>query len=182
MIRFLSSQNAKSRTSLMGYLLYNLGRSERAYFHVVYDKTTRAYFIRTQGNANGVYRVNHTIAFENLMETIKAGGTVRIGFAEHVTFVGGSGDVAVKYGGGVTISASKSTTGDVEAYVSRIGNPAGITGTSGATVGDPISIILAHELLGHARLMLVGQPSGQPEAIQSENDFRRGRGLEERQP
>ena len=180
MIRFLSSQNEKSRQSLVSYLLYNLGRSERGYFHVV--KEGGAYFIKTQGNANGVYRINHTIAFANLMETIKAGGTVRIGFAEQVSFVGGSGDVAVKYGGGVTIPASISTTGDVEAYVSRIGNPAGVPGVRGSVTSDPISLILAHELLGHARLMLVGQPSGQPEAIQSENDFRRGRGLQERQP
>jgi hypothetical protein len=180
MIRFLGTQNTASRKSLMSYLTYNLSKSERAYFEVTYNSTSKAYFITTKGNANAVYAVNHTIAFEDLMQTIKAAKTVRIGFAENVTYVGGSVNVAVDMGGGVTVPAALSTTGDVEAYVSRLGNATGVDGTSGKTISDPISIILAHELLGHARLMLIGQPNGQPEAIQSENDYRRGRGLEER--
>jgi hypothetical protein len=181
MIRFLSNQNAASRRSLMGYLTYNLSRSERAYFEVTYNSRLRAYFITTKGNANAVYAVNHTIAFEHLMQTIRAAGTVRIGFGENVAYVGGSVNVAVGAGGGVTVPSAISNSGDVEAYVSRLGNAAGVTGTSGQNISDPISVILAHELLGHARLMLIGQPSGQPEAIQSENDYRRGRGIEERQ-
>jgi hypothetical protein len=181
MIRFLSNQNAASRKSLMGYLLFNLGKSERQYFEVSYNSTLKAYFITTKGKANAVYAVNHTIAFEDLMQTIKTAKTVRIGFGENVAYVGGSVNVAVDAGGGVTVPASISTTGDVEAYVSRLGNASGVTGTNGQNISDPISVILAHELLGHARLMLIGQPSGQPEAIQSENDYRRGRGLEERQ-
>lgn len=180
MIRFLASQSAADRRSLMSYLLFNLSRSERAFFHVT--QSGGAYYISAQSGAGSVLRINHTIAYQDLLQTVRASGTVRIGFAEHVTFVGGSGSVATNYGGGVTIPASISTTGDVEAYVSRLGNPAGVPGTGGTVISDPISIILAHELLGHARLMLIGQPSGQPEAIQSENDYRRGRGIEQRQP
>lgn len=179
MIKFLSNQNADSRKSLMSYLLFNLGSSERKYFEITKDGAD--YCIIAKNGAIAHLQINHTIAYQDLLQTIRAGGVVRVGFAEHVTFAGGSGNVAVDYGGGVTIPASISNTHDIEACVSRLGNPTGVPGTSGGTISDPISIILAHELLGHARLMLVGLPSGQPEAIQSENDYRRGRGIGQRQ-
>jgi hypothetical protein len=74
----------------------------------------------------------------------------------------------------------KSNSGDVEVYVSREGNPAGVPGEAGGTISDPKSIIEGHEVLGHGRLMLLGLPSGQQEAIDVENEIRRGRGLPER--
>lgn len=48
----------------------------------------------------------------------------------------------------MTVAAFASLTGDVEAYVSRMGHTAGVKGVSGSMTSDPISIILAHELLG----------------------------------
>lgn len=70
MIRFLSDQSEHSRNSLLSYLLYNLGHKERHFFHNTHDKAARAYFIKIQGDADSYLKVNHTIAFKNLLQTI----------------------------------------------------------------------------------------------------------------
>lgn len=76
--------------------------------------------------------------------------------------------------------ASASKSGHVEVSLSRGGNPYQLYGTSGQPISDPVSIIAAHEVLGHARRQLLGLPDGEHEARGDENEVRTGRGLPER--
>lgn len=61
--------------------------------------------------------------------------------------------------------------------MSRNGNPNGnVVGMDAPYVDNPVSLIAAHEVLGHARLAILGKPNGEPEAREVENEVRERRG------
>jgi hypothetical protein len=158
-----------------------LNPAERKYFTVKYDKDKKEYFLVLKGNVDKALSQPHTKAFEYLVQTIKNDKTVGVAIADTYEVRGVSTSIPSDAGGGITVYEATSNV-DVAVFLGRQGNPAGVKGVSGNQIGDPKSVIAGHELLGHARLFILGQPHGQPEAIGVENEIRKGRGLEERAP
>ena len=173
----------QDRRESRGRLLVDVAKNERQYFTTKYNKTTHQYTLELKGNVNKALSQPHTKAFEYLVQTVRNPGTVKVAISEFYQAAGEttSHDVAIEAGGGVTIPAGLSKSGDIEVYLARQGNPNyPLKGTNGQPISDPKSIIAAHEVLGHARLQLLGQPSGEHEARSVENEVRKGRGLDER--
>jgi RHS repeat-associated protein len=179
-IRYIDGQTDDERREARGRLMADLAQNERKYFTIKYDKSTHAYTLALKGNVDKALSQNHTAAFGHLVETIRATATLRLGIADTVSTRTGATYSTVLGGGGMTVGADISKSRDVEVYVSREGNPEGVQGKTGGMISDPKSIIEAHEVLGHGRLRLLGLPHGQHEAIEVENEIRRGRGLPER--
>ena len=179
----MDNQTEAERREARGRLTFNLAKNERQYFTIKHDKRTGAYTLELRGNVNKALNKPHTKAFEHLVQTIRQQDTVRVSISE--TYQTNNGPVlrtGANAGGGVTIYPQGSRSGDTEVYLARGGSPFPTFGVRGQVISDPVSIIAAHEVLGHARLHMLGLPSGQRQAIDVENEVRRGRGLEERDP
>lgn len=166
---------------MAGRLLFNLKKSERKYFEIRLNDKTGQYTLETRGDVDRALSKNHTKAFEYLVQTVRAEGTVRAAISETYTLKNG---VTESSRPGATIPAKDSASGEIEVYVSRqsvsaMGQPATVEGTKTEFLPAPASIVAGHEVLGHGRLQLMGQDSEQG-AIDVENELRRGRGLEER--
>lgn len=171
-----TNQSSKDRNEVKGRLIKNLSSSEKKYFKVEYDKDKKGYFLVTKGDVSKALGKPHTKAFEYLVQTIKNDKRVTVEIRETVTESSGDVSVSKDYGGGVTYDTKKGNA-DVQVYLSRNGHPKGtVLGMNGNQVPDPVSLIAAHEVLGHARLAILGQPNGEREAKVVENEVREGRG------
>jgi hypothetical protein len=174
-----TNKSAVDRDETKGRLLFNLAASERQYFKVKYDKGTKSYSLELNGKVDAALSKNHTKAFQYLVETVRNTKKVGVEISETYTASDGSTkSTSTDAGGGVTVYNKPGF--DSQVYLARGGNPAGVPGVTNPTIGDPKSIIAAHEVLGHARLALAGQPHGQAQAVDVENEIREGRGLEKR--
>lgn len=166
---------------MTGRVLFNLSKSERKYFEVHHNEKTGQYTLETKGDVDEALSKSHTKAFEYLVQTVRAEGTVRAAISETYTLKNGNTESSRP---GATVPAKDSASGEIEVYVSRqsvspMGQPAVVEGSKTEFLRSPVSIIAGHEILGHGRQLLMGQDS-EHGAIDVENELRRGRGLEER--
>jgi hypothetical protein len=177
----LPSSKPEDRREARARILFNLKPSERKFFTLKEDKVRGGETVEIRGNVDKALSKPHTKAFEYLVETVRHDKTVRVDIADVYVDKLVVGFTAA-HGGGVTIDASISLSGDVEVYLSRAAKDITQgTGLDGKPVHTPPSIVAAHELLGHGRRKLRGESAAEPEALKVENEVRKGRGLKERQ-
>lgn len=75
-----------------------------------------------------------------------------------------------KAGGGATVPPSLSVSGDIEVHIDPRGNPK----------GEPSSIVMAHELFGHADDLVTTGRSSEHTATIKENEIRQEQGMDPR--
>jgi RHS repeat-associated protein len=177
----LTDEKDADRQEVKGRLLFNLAKNERKYFRIAYDKKTGQYILELKGNVDKALSKNHTAAFGYLVQTIRQQDTIRVEMSETSTDIYGKTERVIA---GTTLPREVSQSGEVEVYLSREirtpqGNPILVDGKNGGLISAPKSIVAGHEVLGHARLLLLNQDS-EHAAIDVENELRRGRGLPER--
>jgi hypothetical protein len=183
-IQYLEGQTKDDREEVKARLLWNVAKSEKQYFTVKYDEKTKKYMLGLRGNVDGALSKPHTVAFEAMVATIRTPGTVRVGINESFQYKDGSQIKTASTGeggGGTTVSKDKSMSGDVEVHLSRSNFIPMVPGLSGEPVMVSRSIVAGHEVLGHARELLILGTSSEENAVLFENQIRRGRGLPLRQ-
>jgi RHS repeat-associated protein len=175
----LSNNEKKKRRAAELRLTSNLSASEKKQFEVVKTKDDK-YILQARAGASDALKSPHTKAFEMLLKTSQAGGNVNVSISE--TFQYHVGDQSVTdsvadHGGGVTIGPSASESGETEVHLSAQGASIQLADTNGNPIPSPKSIVAAHEVMGHARRLLLGLPNTEHRARSDENEVRNGRGL-----
>ncbi len=181
----LTNDNAADRNEVKARLLYNLAKSERKYFEVKYDKNKKVYSLELKGDVNKALSKNHTKAFEYLVEAVKNDKVIGVEIGEKYrddnTFGRPERSVREYAGGGVALYGMSAGSRGVQVILARDGAREDVLGSDGVTrVHTPRSIVAAHEVLGHARLRILGKVHNEKAAREVENEVRRGRGLAER--
>ena len=154
-------------------LLANVTKKESALFTTQFNSKTSKLELRLNKEAANNFEGKHSKAYERLVTAIEnKDKTIDINVSK--TFVDKDGkthNVQAEYGGGVTLP-SDNRPGDSTVVVSPDGNPTLVYGPGGNEVPDPVSMIMAHEALGHGVQNMLGKKSDEKTVIPIENDFR----------
>ena len=162
-IRLLGGKSA--RNWLFSLIAKNLTQQERENVGIKYDKGRNEYRVWTKAGYEGTSK-----AFGYLREVVNHPAYVDIRMSESIVNTDGQFDVSKKYGGGVT---QLGKDGSSVVTISPRGNTTD-------RVANPDHIVLAHELFGHSRLHLKGDPEARSETVPNsvEAEIRKEQGLE----
>jgi hypothetical protein len=178
----LGNTTKETREEAKRRLTGDLAKNERGYFTVKYDKEKGEYVLGLKGNVNKALSKPHTEAFEMLVQVVKHSDTVTVTVAD--SFVEKDGAGGYRRGsaenGGVTLRKTESLSGNIEVYLAPKGAMAPVRDISGKPIPTPKSIVASHEVLGHARHLMILGRSSEAGARVIENIVREGRGLPKR--
>jgi RHS repeat-associated protein len=156
-------------------LTRSLSTAEQGLFKTTSNAKTKKMTLEFDEQKAKSFNGKHTKAFEKLAEMCRnTDKTVVVHVAEAFRDPSGkTHNVSAEYGGGVTIADGKNRW---QVLVSPSGAPdqgqvpGKIPGTS---VNDPLDIIMAHEVMGHAYQNWHGLPTDERTVKGKENEFRK---------
>jgi RHS repeat-associated protein len=186
----LSNDNAADRRDVRSRLMVNLSPEEKKYFTTKPDSVRGGATLELTGNVDKALTKPHTKAFEYLVETVRHENTVRVAIGEQAVAVKNKGqaneeklsvDVRAIANGGLTVYGDNTESGDIEVTLSRKRSDQSVRLEDGTDAIPDRGIIAAHEVLGHARLEMLGfRQVTEQGAVNVENEVRDGRGLTRR--
>ena len=178
----LTNKDQKLRNETEKRILSNVNKNERGLFNTTTDKNGKT-TLNLNKDATANFDGKHSNGYNMLTQAIGAKAVASVEINDHPTspFDGHSFNTGADAGGGRTFTFSN---GNASIFLSTNGDESGVSlrGMQHQIIDNPVGIIAGHELLGHGRLNMLGQPSGEGDAVGVENQLRREQGLPQRLP